>query len=192
MELKNTLESPCPGIGTRWALWAWLAAMVLFSILWQTRTIRLSTLAYCSLSLLLVLPVLWGELRSRIASGFLEDVFRSRWKTFSLLLIVALGLVKFYWIPGYRLYTMGDGPPHFVNTWMVYRALQEGEIPFWTNYWACGSPFLQFYPPLFFFLSAGLLFLHDGLPVRLAPCAGRCGGLPGYEARDRGRFPHPS
>ena len=161
MEFKNTLESPCPGIGTRWALWAWLAAMVLFSILWQTRTIRLSTLAYCSLSLLLVLPVLWGELRSRIASGFLEDVFRSRRKTFSLLLIVALGLVKFYWIPGYRLYTMGDGPPHFVNTWMVYRALQEGEIPFWTNYWACGSPFLQFYPPLFFFLSAGLLFLHE-------------------------------
>ena len=58
-------------------------------------------------------------------------------------MLFLLAAVKFYWIPGYRLYTMGDGPPHFLNTWMVYEALRHGEIPFWTNYWACGSPLVS-------------------------------------------------
>ena len=79
------------------------------------------------------------------------------------LAIVFAALAKFYWTPGFRLYTMGDGAPHFVNTWTVFRAFQEGEIPFWNNYWGCGSPFLQFYPPLFFYAAAALLFLHEDL-----------------------------
>ena len=107
--------------------------------------------------------MLWLEIRQHALSDFFSHVFESRKRTSFFLLLFLAFAVKFYWIPGYRLYTMGDGAPHTLNAWMVYNALNNGEIPFWTNYWACGSPFLQFYPPLFSYLTAALLFVHENI-----------------------------
>ncbi|MEW6443405.1 MAG: 6-pyruvoyl-tetrahydropterin synthase-related protein [bacterium] len=132
-----------------------------FGILWQSGKIRLSPAVYGGISLALVLLALCGEWRSGWLSRRLQRVFSGPRRTFLFLLVLGAWLVKFYWIPGYRLYTLGDGPPHFLNLWMFHQALRAGEIPFWTNYWSCGSPFLQFYPPLFSALASALLFLRE-------------------------------
>ena len=150
-------------------LWGWWSAVVTISVLWQGQETPASEPVLGAILLLLVTPAVWLEIRRGSLSAFLEDVFSSRRKTAFFLFLSLLFVVKFYWIPGYRLYTTGDGAAHFLNTWMAYSALQNGEIPFWTNDWACGAPFLQFYPPLFSYLSAGLLFLHENifLAIRL-------------------------
>jgi hypothetical protein len=144
-------------------LWTWLTCLASLSFLWQAGHLALSPLAFGAVCALLALPVAWSEVRHRSLSTFLDECWRSRARTSILLAIVFAALARFYWMPGFRLYTLGDGAPHFVNTWTVFRAFQEGEIPFWNNYWGCGSPFLQFYPPLFFYAAAGLLFLREDL-----------------------------
>lgn len=144
-------------------LWIWLAGLSAFSILWQARLVDLSLWTFAALCGLLALPVAWAEIRHRSLSAFLHGCMQSRVKTFLFLAIVLPALAKFYWMPGFRLYTMGDGAPHFVNTWTTFQALRQGELPFWNNYWGCGSPFLQFYPPLFFYAAAGAVFLRQDL-----------------------------
>ena len=153
-------SSPLKNIhGTTVWLWGWWVAVVSISVLWQTQLISPSTEVLGAAFILFLLPVFWMEIRQRALSSFLEHVFKTSRRTHLFLFLALLSVVKFYWIPGYRLYTMGDGPPHFLNTWMVYHAIQNGEIPYWTNYWACGAPFLQFYPPLFSYLTAAILAL---------------------------------
>ena len=147
-----------PARGTRIILWGWWLAIVSVSILWQTQLMVPSAAVLGTIFLLLLCPVFWMEIRGRALSSFLEHVFASSRRTSVFLFLFLLFAVKFYWIPGFRLYTMGDGPPHFLNTWMAYDAIRNGEIPFWTNYWACGAPFLQFYPPLFSLSGTGTEF----------------------------------
>lgn len=142
-------------------LWTWLTCLASLSFLWQAGHLGLSPLAFGAACALFALPAAWSEVRHRSLSTFLDECWQSRARTWILLAIAFAALAKFYWMPGFRLYTMGDGAPHFVNTWTVFRAFQEREIPFWNNYWGCGSPFLQFYPPLFFYAAAGLLFLRE-------------------------------
>lgn len=142
-------------------LWIWLTGLACLSILWQAGLVPLLPWTFCALCALLALPLIWAEIRHRSLSLFLEECWQGRAKTCALLVVVLAALAKFYWMPGFRLYTMGDGAPHFVNAWTTFRAFQEGEFPFWSNYWGCGSPFLQFYPPLFFYAAGGLLFLRQ-------------------------------
>ena len=154
---------PRPSRSCLAVLWLGCAFLALFGVLWQTQYIPLPPAAYFLALVACALPLLFAEVRSGTVSAFLADVFASRAKTGWLLFLALCAVVKFYGTPGYRLYTMGDGAPHFLNSWMVYEGLRNGELPFWTNQWACGSPFLQFYPPLFFYLAAAGLFVLPDL-----------------------------
>lgn len=74
--------------------------------------------------------------------------------------LVLLGAVKVYAVPGFRELD-GDGACHTTAARLVADALVAREWPTWSNAWAMGFPFLQFYPPLFAWISGGLTALTD-------------------------------
>ena len=161
--LPQSLDSLHPPPRLFSVLWTWWTAFIFWTLLWQTQAVSLSLFSFGLGCALFLVPMIGLEIRRRTLSDFFSHVFESRKRTSFFLFLFLVFAVKFYWIPGYRLYTMGDGAPHVLNAWMVFNALGNGEVPFWTNYWACGSPFLQFYPPLFSYLTAALLVVHDNI-----------------------------
>jgi hypothetical protein len=74
-------------------------------------------------------------------------------------LSVLLWLTHSYLFPGHIL--GGDAGSHIVRLVHFGSSLQEGKVPFWNNYFYMGSPFLQFYPPLFCWLGGGLYALTN-------------------------------
>ena len=72
-------------------------------------------------------------------------------------LAILLWLTHSYLFPGHML--GGDAGSHIVRLVHFGSSLQEGKAPFWNNYFYMGSPFLQFYPPLFCWLGGGLYAL---------------------------------
>jgi hypothetical protein len=109
-------------------------------------------LAILLLAGFLVLLELWaGRL-----TAFLDQVFASERRTLLLLASGSLVCVRFYLAPG-ALWT-ADAPQHVSYAHMTAQAMARGEIPIWTNYLGSGSPYLQFYGFLFFYL-VGLIDL---------------------------------
>ncbi|MFO1430318.1 MAG: hypothetical protein U1F76_09295 [Candidatus Competibacteraceae bacterium] len=74
-----------------------------------------------------------------------------------LSLVILLWLIHSYFFPGHIL--GGDASSHIVRLIHFGSSLQKGEVSFWNNYFYMGSPFLQFYPPLFCWLGGGLYAL---------------------------------
>ena len=97
------------------------------------------------------------ELWSRELSGFLQLVFQNENATLGLLISSCLIATRFYFAPG-PLAWAGDSPTHIAYAHIAARAFSLGEIPIWTNYFGTGSPYLQFYGPLFYYL-VGLVHL---------------------------------
>ncbi len=74
--------------------------------------------------------------------------------------LVGLGIactcaVRYYFAPG-QLAWGGDAAEHILYVKIASEAFAVGEWPIWTNYLAGGSPFLQFYGFLFFYLAAAI------------------------------------
>ena len=108
-------------------------------------------------ALCLVLVELWG----RRLSAFLDMVFQTEKRTLVALGATSLLAVRYYLSPG-ELSWAADTSVHTAYAWVASQAISHGELPIWTNYFATGSPFLQFYGFLFFY-CVGLadLFLGD-------------------------------
>ena len=75
-------------------------------------------------------------------------------------MLVGLGIactcaVRYYFAPG-QLAWGGDAAEHILYVKIASEAFAVGEWPIWTNYLAGGSPFLQFYGFLFFYLAAAI------------------------------------
>jgi hypothetical protein len=102
--------------------------------------------------------VLLEILRSHLTK-FFSLVFESEKRTLWLLAAACLLLVRFYFARGDTSWA-ADTNNHLPYAWIAARAFALGEIPIWTNYFSSGSPFLQFYGFLFFYLvgAANLLF----------------------------------
>lgn len=82
---------------------------------------------------------------------------RQRW-FFSLALVFSTSLIlRLFFTGGHTHYL--DGASHTAQALMVYESLQGGELPLWSNRWYGGYPLLQFYPPLFFYLTTAFNFL---------------------------------
>ena len=82
-------------------------------------------------------------------------------------------LVRFYFARG-GVSWAGDGSLHLTYAALAARAIADGDLPIWTNYFAAGSPFLQFYGFLFFYV-VGILELLVGnlnLSVKIVLAAG--------------------
>uniref|UniRef100_A0A7V3ZVH7 Membrane protein 6-pyruvoyl-tetrahydropterin synthase-related domain-containing protein n=1 Tax=candidate division WOR-3 bacterium TaxID=2052148 RepID=A0A7V3ZVH7_UNCW3 len=84
---------------------------------------------------------------------------RFKWEYFIFLVaLISSGL--FFLAPGHP--TTGDVWPHLVRQKIIYQAIKERFSPFFTFYFYSGYPHLQFYSPLFFFITGIFNFLTLG------------------------------
>ena len=62
--------------------------------------------------------------------------------------------LRFFLEPGIPVFL--DAASHVTRTGFVAQALEQGELPFWSNAWYGGYRLLEFYSPLYFWLSGAL------------------------------------
>jgi hypothetical protein len=112
------------------------------------------------------------EVWRRRFSVFLGMVFQTERMTRAVLVVSCLIAVRYYLAPG-ELSWSADTSPHTAYAWIAARSISQGELPIWTNYFATGSPFLQFYGFLFFYLVGltDLLFGDIVLSIKLTTAA---------------------
>ena len=91
------------------------------------------------------------ELWQKRLSLFLDQVFASEKQTLWLLAISSLVLVRFYFARG-GVNWGADAPQHICYAYITAASFARGEIPIWTNFLGSGTPYLQFYGSLFFYL----------------------------------------
>lgn len=101
------------------------------------------------------------EWRQRTLSLAFAQVLRSESHTVLLLILVSAVAARYYLSPG-DLNWAADSSQHIIYTEITAWTLAVGQWPGWTNYLGLGSPYLQFYPLLFFLLSgAATLLMQD-------------------------------
>ncbi len=99
--------------------------------------------------------LLLRELQAGSLSRLLALAWSSERRTLWLLSLSSLFLVRYYFSFG-QMPWGGDAAEHIAYCMVASRAFSLGEWPIWTNYFAGGSPYLQFYGFLFFY-SVGLV-----------------------------------
>lgn len=100
------------------------------------------------------------EVRGAHLSLFLRSVFASEGATLGLLLASSFVFVRYYISPG-DFNWAADSSQHIAYADITARAMAAGDLPFWTWYLGTGSPYLQFYGFVFFWL-VGLVNLLVG------------------------------
>ncbi|MDP6775839.1 MAG: hypothetical protein QGI83_03640, partial [Candidatus Latescibacteria bacterium] len=112
------------------------------------------------------------EIRSRRLSAFFDAVFQNERRTVSAVALFSLLAVRFYFARG-ELTWAADSSIHIGYAWVAARAFAEGELPIWTNVFCAGSPFLQFYGFLFFYVVglANLVFRDLFFSIKLVMAA---------------------
>ena len=95
--------------------------------------------------------VLWQEKSKRVLTNFLQNVFSSERKTLYLLLACSLVCVRFYFARG-GMHWAADASHHIAQSYLVARAIADGELPIWTFLMGNGSPYMQNYGFAFFYL----------------------------------------
>ena len=78
-------------------------------------------------------------------------VFAGERRTIVALMMLSLVCVRFYFAKG-DLNWAGDGSSHICYAWLASQSFANWEMPIWTNYLGAGSPYLQFYGFLFFYV----------------------------------------
>ncbi len=91
------------------------------------------------------------EWRGRRLSAFFEHVFESERRTVVLLVLGSLILVRFYFAGGEFAHG-ADTYLHVTYAWLAATSMMQGEVPIWTHYFCNGTPYLQFYGFLFYYL----------------------------------------
>lgn len=100
------------------------------------------------------------EARRRQVSLLLAQAFCSDRSTWFLLVISTLVLTRYYFATG-EIAWAGDASAHLAYAAAAARSIASGEWPIWSNFIGVGSPYLQYYGFLFFYLT-GLLNLICG------------------------------
>ncbi len=159
--MKAATQVPELGAAEEVCGWIALATVALFSWLWQCQWL-VPTLGVRGADLACSLPIVVGggwlvassERRLRVL-GFAEAVSSSPRRAAAFVTVVLIAAVKVYAVPGFRELD-GDGACHTTAAQLVADTFAAREWPSWSNAWAMGFPFLQFYPPLFAWLSGAL------------------------------------
>ena len=100
------------------------------------------------------------EVRRKQISLLLEQTFCSDRATWFLLVVSTLVLIRYYFAAG-EIGWAGDASAHLAYAYAAARSIVSGEWPIWSNFIGVGSPYLQYYGFLFFYLT-GLLNLLCG------------------------------
>ncbi len=102
------------------------------------------------------------EWRKRRLSVFFDHIFASEKRTVLLLVAGSLILVRFYFAEGEFAHG-ADTYLHVTYAWLAATSMAQGEVPIWTHYFCNGTPYLQFYGFLFYYL-VGLVNLAFQAP----------------------------
>ena len=100
------------------------------------------------------------EIRHSEVTRLLHRCFRSKRATWSLLVVSTLVISRSYFASGEANWS-GDGSAHLAYIYAAAHCIAAGEIPIWTNQIGLGSPYLQYYGFLYFYL-VGFLDLIVG------------------------------
>lgn len=99
----------------------------------------------------LAIALIAKEISGRRVSLFLARFLTTDRRAVTLLAASSLVLTRFYFSLG-MLSWGGDSSQHIVYSDITCHIMAAGEWPIWTNYVGTGSPYLQFYGFLFFYL----------------------------------------
>ncbi len=113
------------------------------------------------------------ELWKRRLSQLLRKIFESESRTILALFVTCLICVRYYFAMG-TLNMAADTTLHVTYAFVAAQSFSNGEIPIWTNYFGTGSPYLQFYGFLFFYLVAlvALVFQDLHFSIKLVMAGG--------------------
>lgn len=100
---------------------------------------------------LVVITLFVLEIWRKKLSTFLGFIFKSNQHTL-LMLIFSSAVVGRYYLAQGAFGWQTDMASHISYCYLASDAIQRGEFPVWTNLLGTGSPFLQFYGFLFFYL----------------------------------------
>ena len=120
------------------------------------------------------------EIRQREFSHLLARIFSSNRATWLLLLVSALVITRYYFGVGQANWA-GDGSAHLAFAYAAIECVAAGEIPIWTNLISLGSPYLQYYGFLYFYI-VGLLDLligHIFTTIKLSLALGHIASIVG-------------
>ena len=95
--------------------------------------------------------LLAGEVWFRSLSRFVEQALATERSARILLSLICLVLVRFYFAPGQPTWA-GDSGCHITYAIIAAQSFAAGELPIWSNAFSTGSPYIQFYGFLFFYL----------------------------------------
>lgn len=101
--------------------------------------------------LLLTTSLIVLEVWQKRCTAFLTYIFENNTRTCITLILFCAISTRFYLSQG-AFGWQTDMASHLSYCHMVSQAFQRGEFPIWTNLLGTGSPFLQFYGFLFFYL----------------------------------------
>ncbi|MFN7955835.1 MAG: 6-pyruvoyl-tetrahydropterin synthase-related protein [bacterium] len=186
------------GVGEEALGWSAFVAAVALLWLWQGQGL-VAGLGTLGADLACFTPIVaagaWlaaAPARRRRALLFLDSACASPRRAALLVTLVLLGAVKVYAVPGFRELD-GDGACHTTAARLVADTFAAREWPTWSNAWAMGFPFLQFYPPLFAWISGGLTWLTDDprFAVRAVLALAHLASGWGAFALGRRLFPRP-
>ncbi|MBK8960333.1 MAG: hypothetical protein IPM80_18440 [Proteobacteria bacterium] len=109
---------------------------------------------------LLALWMLSSEMRTRRYSNLLAALDLRPRLMLALVALLGVGVTRYYINSGAVF--MGDATMHVEVSAAVAEHLRHWSLPIWSNYWYGGFPLLEYYAPLFFYLSGALnLVLGD-------------------------------
>lgn len=112
---------------------------------------------FFALPALCFVGIILCEVRRREFSHLLARCFSSNRATWLLLAVSAVVITRYYFAVGETNWA-GDGSAHLAFAYAANACIAAGEIPIWTNLIGLGSPYLQYYGFLYFYL-VGLLDL---------------------------------
>ena len=114
----------------------------------------------------LCLSVVALELWRKRLSCFLDQIFCSSTRTLWLFTISSIVFLRYYLAPG-GLSWAGDASSHLTYAYITAQAMVRGELPIWTNYLGFGSPYIQLYGFLFFYLVGAVDMVLSDLDTSL-------------------------
>ena len=101
------------------------------------------------------------ELRRMSLTKLLRWIFASERRTWSALIILSTTWIRFYWAPGEGRW-VGDATAHLAYLIPAAHTIKSLELPIWSNLIGVGTPYLQYYGFLYFYLAGALdYFVRD-------------------------------
>ncbi len=111
--------------------------------------------------LICVVTMVLLEWRLMSLTKLLRWIFATERRTWVAIMMLAAMWVRYYWAPGEGRW-VGDSTAHLAYMIAAVHAIKSFELPIWSNLIGVGTPYLQYYGFLYFYLAGVLdFFVRD-------------------------------